>query len=82
MRFSIPNSFLRTYRKYHKMEPIKETQKEHRKEVEGMDRASLLLDLEEFIGEWTENIFHDFAEAVNALKNGPVFACVHENLLT
>ena len=77
----IPNTFLRTYRKYHKMEPIKDTQQELRKEVDGMDRASLLLDLEEFIGEWTTNIYHDFAQAINALKNGPVFACIHDDLI-
>jgi hypothetical protein len=77
----IKNTFLSTYRKYHKMEPLKYTQKELRKEVDGMERASLLLDLEEFIVEWIDNLFHDFAYAINALKNSPVFACIHDDLI-
>lgn len=77
----IHNTFLRTYRTYHKMDPLKGTQRELRKEVDGMERASLLLDLEEFIGERIENIFHDFAQAIKALKDGPVFACIHDDLI-
>jgi hypothetical protein len=77
----IHNTFLRTYRKYHKMDPLKDTQKELRKEVDGMERAGLLLDLEEFIGERIENIFHDFVQAMLILKNGPVFACIHDDLI-
>ncbi|HVW94382.1 MAG TPA: hypothetical protein VHA56_00270 [Mucilaginibacter sp.] len=77
----IPNTFQRTYRKYHGNEAIKDTQKELRKEVDGMERDGLLLDLEEYIGEWIDNIYHDFAEAINALKAGPVFACIHDDLI-
>jgi hypothetical protein len=77
----IPNTFLQTYRKYHKMELLKDTQKERRKEVDGMDRISLLLDLEEFITERIDNTFHDFALAIESLKKGPVFACVHDELI-
>ena len=78
---AIPNTFLHTYRKYHRSKPFKETLTERRQEVDGIDRAGLLLDLEEFIWERIDNTFHEFAYAIRMLKEGPVFACVHDDLI-
>jgi hypothetical protein len=77
----IPNTFQRLHRKYHKQGAITDSYKDGRNELEDEERASLLLDLEEYIIEWIENKFHDFAVAINHLKNSPVFACIHDDLV-
>ncbi|GAA4100570.1 hypothetical protein [Mucilaginibacter panaciglaebae] len=78
---AISNSFQRKYRKYHELEELNDTQTEHRKELDGLERDSILLDLGEYIDEWIDNIFLDFAKAITALKNGPVFACINDDLI-
>jgi hypothetical protein len=77
----IHNIFKHTYRKYHGEEVIKDTQKELRKEMDGLERDELLLDLDEYILEWIHNIFHNFAQAISILEKSPVFAYIHDDLV-
>lgn len=78
---SIDNRFGNYYRKYHKMDSVVEMQTELRKELDGMDRDGVLLDVEEYIREWVNNIFIDFAQAMALVKKEPAFGCVHDDLI-
>jgi hypothetical protein len=79
--FSISNRFQEAYRKYHELDPVKETQTVLRKELEGLDRDSLLLDLEEYVIEWIDNMYLDFGQMMEFTKKDPTFACITDDLI-
>jgi hypothetical protein len=79
---SIHSSFRHYFNQYHKSEDFKEAAcKPCSVVVEDLERDGLLLDLEEYIQEWLQNLFWDFAELMESLKAGPVFACIKDDLI-
>ena len=77
---TISADFLHTHRHYHDEDDFKEDGNEKRTEMDGENRDWVLLEICDFIKEWVDNIFHDFAEAIAELKSGPVFACITNDL--
>lgn len=78
---SVDSSFRHYFLQYHKSEDFNEESGRSSTIVEDLERDSLLIDLEEYISEWIENLFHDFAELVGNLKSSPVFACINDDLI-
>ena len=75
------SSFRHYFLQYHKSEDFNDDIGERIREVDGLDRDSLLLDLDGYIREWIENLFYDFAKLMVYLKAGPVFACITNDII-
>ncbi|HTN19698.1 MAG TPA: hypothetical protein VL125_04450 [Pelobium sp.] len=77
----IPSTFMDNYGFYHKNSLFGIKQEKGTWVLSGKNRDSLLLDLEEFIHVWTENIYHDFMELMESIKKEPAFAGINDEII-
>jgi hypothetical protein len=78
---TIHSSFLHRYRQYHGNDDFVDTPGERIRELDELERDSVLLDVGEYIDEWIHNVFYDFGSIIKKLRKGPVFACIPDDLL-
>lgn len=78
---TIVSSFTHYHRQYHGNDDFTDTRGERIRELEDLERDSILLDLDEYINEWIDNIFYGFARIIKKLRKEPVFACIPNDLL-
>ncbi|SDO36377.1 hypothetical protein SAMN05421820_11421 [Pedobacter steynii] len=78
---TILSSFMHYYRQYHGNEDFIDTLGERIRELEDLERDSILLDIDEYINEWIDNVFYGFARIIKKLRKEPVFACIPNDLL-
>lgn len=78
---SIDSSFRHYFLQYHKNEDFREEPGRGSIVTEGVERDALLISLEEYIREWTDNIVYDFAEIMANVKAGHVFVCIDDDLI-
>lgn len=78
---TIHSSFLHNYRKYHGNDDFTDTAGERIRELDELERDCVLLDICEYIDEWIRNVFCDFVGIIKDLRQGPVFACIPDDLL-
>lgn len=78
---TMQSSFLHYYRQYHGNDDFTDTRAERIRELDDLERDSILIDIDEYINEWIDNVFYDFAYIIKKLRKEPVFACVPDDLL-